>query len=77
MPTERDATALKNLVDPSGAGNVTALSRQEGRYRSVWGTEMYTPRVGTVNQSLLDKLNLLARRWAGLALTSIAANVVQ
>jgi hypothetical protein len=38
---------------------------------------MYTPRVGTVNQSLLDKLNLLARRWAGLALTSIAANVVQ
>ena len=77
MDTEADAGALKQLVDSSGTGNITELSRQRGRYQTVRYTgDAYASRqdgrVITIAQA-----QPVARGQVGLALTSIATNAVQ
>lgn len=77
MPTEAEARSLKQLLDGSGTGNVTELSRERGRYRTVryTGDAYYSRRDGTVVANA--QAQPVARGWTGLALTSIATNAVQ
>lgn len=43
-PTEAEAHQLKALMDTGGTGNMTELSRERGRYRSVRHTgDAYAP----------------------------------
>lgn len=77
MPTEDEARKLKSLMDTGGSGNVTELSRERGRYRTVRYTgEAYASRRdGSVVVNAQGQP--VARGWAGLALTSIATHVVE
>jgi hypothetical protein len=77
MPDEAGARALKQLVDGHGTGNVTELSRERGRYRTVryTGGAYTSRRDGTVVVNA--QAQPVARGWAGLALTSIVTNAVQ
>ncbi|MBW0106025.1 hypothetical protein [Pseudonocardia sp. KRD291] len=77
MPTEREARELKTLVDAGGSGNVTELSRERGRYRSVryTGDAYASRRDGAVVVNA--QAHPVARGWAGLALTSIATNAIE
>ena len=77
MPDEAAARSLKQLLDGGGTGNVTELSREQGRYRTVRYTgDVYTSRRdGTVVVNA--QAQPVARGWAGLAFTSIVTNVVQ
>ncbi len=43
MPTEAEARQLRTLMDTGGTGNVTELSCERGRYRTVRYTGMPTP----------------------------------
>ncbi|GAA4971090.1 hypothetical protein GCM10025792_12990 [Pseudonocardia tropica] len=76
MPTKAEADALKQLMDTGGTGNITELSRQRGRYRTVRYTgDAYASRQDgrlVVNAQAQPVL----RGWTGLALTSIATNAV-
>jgi hypothetical protein len=77
MPTEADARALKQLLDGAGTGNVTELSRERGRYRTVRYTgDVYASRRDG-NVVINAQAQPVARGWTGLALTSIATNAVQ
>ena len=77
MPTEAEAVALKQLLDTGGTGNITELSRQRGRYRTV----RYTGDAYASRQDGRLVINAQAqpvlRGWTGLALTSIATNAVR
>ena len=79
MPTEAEAeaAALKELLDSGGTGNITELSRQRGRYRTVRYTgDAYASRRDgrlVVNAQAQP----VFRGWTGLALTSIATDAVQ
>lgn len=76
MPTEDEARLLKQLLDGSGTGNITELSREKGRYRSVRYTGvLYLPANGTVVVNA--QVAPVARGWAGLALTSVVTNAAQ
>ncbi|WP_433504877.1 hypothetical protein ACQP04_35920 [Pseudonocardia halophobica] len=77
MPDESSARALKQLMDSSGTGNVTELSRERGKYRTVryTGDAYASRRDGPV--VINAQAEPVARGWAGLALTSIATNVAQ
>lgn len=77
MPDEGQARDLKALLDSPGSGNITELSREQGRYRYVRYTgEAYASRRdGTVVTNA--QAQPVARGWSGLALTSIATNAVE
>jgi len=77
MPDEAGAAALHRLVDTHGTGNLTELSRERGRYRSVRFTgDLYAShRDGTVVANA--QLQPVARGGAGLALTSIVTAAVR
>ncbi|WP_156067350.1 hypothetical protein [Pseudonocardia halophobica] len=77
MPDESSARALEQLLDSSGTGNVTELSRERGRY----GTVRYT---GDAYASRRDghvvvnaQAEPVARGWSGPTLTSIATSAAQ
>lgn len=74
MPDEASARALEQLLDTSGTGNVTELSRERGRY----GTVRYT---GDAYASRRDgavvvnaQAEPVARGWSGPDLNTIAAS---
>ncbi|MFR9807391.1 hypothetical protein ACL02T_34630 [Pseudonocardia sp. RS010] len=77
MPDETSARTLKQLMDTSGTGNVTELSRDRGKYRTVryTGDAYASRRDGPV--VINAQAEPVARGWAGLALTSIATNAAQ
>lgn len=78
MPDEAKASALQKLVDAPGTGNVTELSREEGKYRSVrYAGEFYTSALdksGTVFVNV--QAQPVARGTTGLVLTSIVTNAL-
>jgi hypothetical protein len=61
MPDEAGARALKQLVDGNGTGNVTELSRERGRYRTVRYTAMRTHLAGTARWSSMRRRSHNAR----------------
>ncbi|MCE3555138.1 hypothetical protein LWC33_27245 [Pseudonocardia sp. RS11V-5] len=77
MPDEPSARALKQLMDTSGTGNVTELSRERGKYRTIRyiGDAYASRRDGPV--VINAQVEPVARGWAGRALTSIATNAAQ
>lgn len=77
MPDEAGARALHRLVDADGTGNITELSRERGRYRSVRFTgDLYAShRDGTMVTNA--QLQPVARGGAGLAFTSILTTAVR
>lgn len=76
MPDQSSAGALRQLLDASGTGNVTELSREQGKYRTVRYTgDIYAShRDGSVVVNA--QAQPVARGATGLALTSIVANAV-
>ena len=77
MPTNSDATALQKLVDTDGTGNVTELSRQRGRYRSIRYTGDVYASHRDENIVVIGQAQPVARRWVGLATSKIVADVVR
>lgn len=77
MPTQAGARALKQLMDTPGTGNVTELSRERGKYRTVryTGDAYASRRDGTVVTNA--QAEPVARGWAGLALATTVANAAQ
>lgn len=77
MPTEAEARQLKTLMDTAGTGNVTELSRERGRYRTVryTGDAYASRRDGTTVVN--TQAQPVARGWAGIALTSVVTNAVE
>jgi hypothetical protein len=77
LPDESSARDLHRLLDTDRTGNVTELSRERGRYRSVRFTgDFYASRrEGTVVVNA--QAQPVARGGAGLALTSVVTNAVQ
>jgi hypothetical protein len=77
MPNEKDARALKALVDVHGTGNVIELTREQGRYRTVRYTgDVYASRRdGTVVANA--QAQPVAPGVTGLALTSLATDLVR
>ncbi len=77
MATDAETRQLKQLLDRPGTGNITELSRERGRYRSVryTGDAYASRRDGTVIVNA--QAQPVARGWAGLALTSVATHVVE
>lgn len=77
MPDESSARELHRLLDSDGSGNVTELSRERGRYRTVRYTgDFYASRRdGTVVGNA--QAQPVARGPVGLALTSIATEAVR
>lgn len=76
MPDAEQATELRRLMDSPGTGNVTELSRERGRYRSVRFTgDIYESRQDDAVVSNAQ-VQAVARGWTGLSLTSIATNAV-
>lgn len=76
MPTEAEAADLKRLLDNGGTGNITELSRERGRYRTVRYTgDAYASRQDGTNVVNAQATPVL-RGWAGLALTSAVTNAV-
>jgi hypothetical protein len=79
MPDADQATNLRVLLDTpgSGSGNVSELSREQGRYQSVRYTgDAYASRQdGTLVTNA--QAQPVARGWSGLALTTIATNAVE
>lgn len=77
MPTEAEARQLKRLMDTGGTGNVTELSRERRRYRTVRYTgDAYASRrdrTAVVNAQAQP----VARGWAGLVLTGVVTNAVE
>lgn len=76
MPDEAGARALLELLDTNGSGNVTELSREQGRYRTVryTGAAYASHRDATVVVNA--QAQPVARGATGLALTSIVTNAV-
>ncbi|MEJ8277435.1 hypothetical protein [Pseudonocardia spirodelae] len=77
MLTETEARQLKTLMDTAATGNVTELSRERGRYRTVryTGDAYASRRDGTTVVNA--QAQPVARGWAGLALTSVVTNAVE
>lgn len=77
MPTDAEARQLKMLMDTGGTGNVTELSRERGRYRTIryTGDAYASRRDGTTVVNA--QAQPVARGWAGLALTSVVTNAVE
>jgi hypothetical protein len=78
MPDKSSAAALKQLVDAPGTGNVTELSREQGKYRSVRYTgECYKSDLEQAGTVVVNaQAEPVARGAAGLLLTSIVTNAV-
>ncbi|MCE0765302.1 hypothetical protein LWC35_20700 [Pseudonocardia kujensis] len=77
MPDEASARALEQLMDTSGTGNVTELSRERGRYRTVrfTGDAYASHRDGPVVVNA--QAEPVTRGWTGPALTGIATTAAQ
>jgi hypothetical protein len=77
MPDESSAGALEQLLNSSGTGNLTELSRERGRYRTVrfTGDAYASRRDGPVVVNA--QAEPVARGWTGPALTDIATTAAQ
>lgn len=77
MPDEASARAYQDLVDTHGSGNVTELSRERGRYRTVryTGYPYASSRDGVVVVNA--QAQPVGRGTGGLALTSIVTEAVR
>lgn len=77
MPSDADARELKELLDKGGTGNITELSRERGRYRTVrfTGDAYASRRDGALVVNA--QAQPVVRGSSGLALTSIVTNVVR
>lgn len=77
MGDETTARELHRLIDGSGTGNITELSRERGRYRSIRFTgDIYeSRREGTVVSNA--QAQPVGRGATGLALTSIVTNALR
>jgi len=77
MADEATARDLHQRLDTHGTGNITELSRERGRYRSVryTGDAYASHRDGTVVVNA--QAQPVARRVSGLALTSIVTHAVR
>ncbi|MCM3921089.1 hypothetical protein ND748_05275 [Frankia sp. AiPs1] len=77
MADQGGAVAYRQLVDTYGTGNVTELSREGGRYRTV----RYTARKyasGRRNNVVVNaQAEPVVRGWGGLALTTIVNEAVR
>jgi hypothetical protein len=71
MPDESSARAYKTLVDAPGTGNVTELSRESGRYRTIryTGLRYHSNSHGTTVSNV--QAEPVARGWTGIALQTI------
>lgn len=76
MPDEASARDLKTKLDSDGTGNITELSREQGKYRTVRFTgDAYASRIdGTVVTNA--QAQPVLRGATGLALTSLVTNAV-
>ncbi|MCE3554387.1 hypothetical protein LWC33_23390 [Pseudonocardia sp. RS11V-5] len=77
MPDESSARALNQLMDTTGTGNVTELSRERSKYRTVRYTgDSYASRQD--GQVVINaQAEPVARRWTGVDLSSIATTAAQ
>jgi hypothetical protein len=77
MPSTAEAVELKRLMDQPGTGNVTELSRQSGRYRTV----RFTGDFYASNREGLVVVNAqaqpVARGVSGLVATTIVTHAVR
>jgi hypothetical protein len=71
MPDEASAQAYKKLVDAPGTGNITELSREGGRYRTVRYTGLHYRPGGHGTIVSNAQAEPVARGWTGIALQSI------
>jgi hypothetical protein len=76
MPDEQQADGLKSLMDEPGGGNITELSREQGKYRTVrfTGYAYDSRQDGTVVTNA--QVQPVARGWTGLAFTTLATQAV-
>ncbi|WP_133150887.1 hypothetical protein [Frankia canadensis] len=77
MAGQQSATSYKTLVDEYGTGNVTELSREDGRYRTVRYTARTYRSVQRNNVVVNAQAEPVARGWVGLALTTIVDEAVR
>ncbi len=77
MPTTAEAAELQRLMDQHGSGNITELSRQSGRYRTVRFTGDFhaSNREGPVVVNA--QAQPVARGLSGLVLTSVVTHAVR
>jgi hypothetical protein len=73
MPDEPSARAYKTLVDAPGTGNITELSREGGRYRTVRYTGLHYHPGGHGTIVSNTQAEPVARGWTGIALQSIVS----
>jgi hypothetical protein len=78
MPDGPSASALMQLDDATGTGNVTELSREEGKYRSVRYTGLiYTSALDTSGTVFVNvQAQPVARGTTGVELTSLVTNAL-
>jgi hypothetical protein len=78
MPDGSSASALKHLTDAPGTGNVTELSREEGKYRSIRYTGLiYTSALDTSGTVFVNvQAQPVARGATGVELTSLVTNAL-
>lgn len=78
MPDASSASALQHLDDAPGTGNVTELSREEGKYKSVRYTGLfYTSNLDTSGTVFVNvQAQPVARGTTGLELTSLVTNIL-
>jgi hypothetical protein len=78
MPDEPSASALKHVDDVPGTGNVTELSREEGKYRSVRYTgQIYASALDTSGTVFANvQAQPVARGTTGVELTSLVTNAL-
>jgi hypothetical protein len=77
MADEATARELRSLLDRDGTGNITELTRDRGRYRSIRYTgDVYASgRDGTIVANA--QAQPVVRGRAGLVLTSLVTNAVR
>lgn len=77
MPASSGARQLKELVDANGTGNVTALSRERGRYRHVRFTGEYYESVREATTVVNAQAQPVGRTAGAVALAEIVASAVR
>jgi hypothetical protein len=77
MPDRQTARAYKRLVDAPGTGNITELSREGSRYRTVryTGLRYASRRDGLVVMNA--QAEPVARGWGGIALATIVNDAIR
>lgn len=77
MPDEASVMALHRLVDTHGTGNITELSRDEGRYRTVRYTGDFYASRRDGRVVVNAQAQPVARGISGLVLTSIVTHAIR